>query len=344
MRILVVKLTSMGDVLHLLPALSDLHRQYPDAVVDWMIEDSFADIPGWHPSVEHTINVSTRRWRQFKWRNISEFFSFLKTLRSRHYDVVIDAQGLIKSAVLSRFAKLERGGFRAGFSGSSIKESPAARFYSKCIVVGREQHAIERLRQLLAGSLGYERDSDKLDYGLTTPKAHPDSNTVMLFHGTTWATKHVPEALWCDIADLANDDGYTIKLTWGNEAERERAERIADTRPHVEVLPKISLSELAKTVSGIAGAIAVDTGLGHLAAAFGVPCVSIYGSTNSALTGALGQKQTHLQSTYPCSPCMLKQCPKLTDQVTEPPCYKASDANPKLSSAEIWHALYEQIA
>ena len=154
MRVLVVKLTSMGDVLHLMPALTDLKQHHPDAIVDWMVEESFADIPGWHPGVARVIKVATRRWRKLNWRNISEFVSFLKDLRSERYDVVIDAQGLIKSAVLARFAKLSRRGVRSGFSADSIKESPASRFYKQRIVVARQQHAIERLRKLFGGAFG----------------------------------------------------------------------------------------------------------------------------------------------------------------------------------------------
>lgn len=343
MRILVVKLTSMGDVLHLMPALTDLKQHHPEAVIDWMVEESFADIPAWHPAVDRTIKVATRRWRTLKWRNIVEFLNFLKVLRSEPYDLVIDAQGLIKSAVFARFAKLKRAGTRSGYSGNSIKESPAARLYGRRIAVERQQHAIERLRKLLAGALDYEYDPGVLDYGLRSPKVVSDSCSIMLFHGTTWATKHVPEALWHELAELANEDGYKVKLAWGNQAEYERAKRIATGRPYVEVLAKSSLTELSRTITTIAGAIAVDTGLGHMAAAFSVPCVSLYGATDANLTGALGQGQVRIQSAYPCSPCLLKQCPKLTDQVKQPPCYKSSDANPKLAAAEVWQALYEKI-
>ena len=343
MRILVVKLTSMGDVLHLMPALTDLKRHYPEAVVDWMVEESFAEIPAWHPAVERVIKVATRRWRKLKWHNLTEFFQFLKLLRSQRYDLVIDAQGLIKSAVFARFAKLEHEGVRAGFSADSIKESPAARLYKKHVGVAREQHAIERLRQLLAGALDYPYESRGFEYGLSHRKVNKDSRSVMLFHGTTWATKHVPEVLWHELVELANDDGYKVKLAWGNDAEHQRAERIAANKAHVEVLPKSSLDELAQTLARVAGAVAVDTGLGHMAAALGVPCVSIYGATNADLTGAIGHHQIRIQSRYPCSPCLLKMCPKLTAQVLDPPCYKGSDANPMLKAAEIWQALYEKI-
>ena len=344
MRILVVKLTSMGDVLHLAPALTDLRKHYPDVTVDWMVEGSFAEIPTWHPSVDRVIKVSTRKWRKFSKANCAEFLAFWRELRQESYDVIIDAQGLMKSAVFSRFAKCSTRGVRAGFSGDSIKESPAALLYSKKIVVDRQLHAVERLRALFAGSFDYSKPTSSLEYGLgLNKKIRDDSDAIMLFHGTTWDSKHLPKQLWRDIAELIGDDGYKVKLAWGNDSEYERAKWIARDLSHVSVLPRTNLTDLALTLSGVAGSIAVDTGLGHMAAAFGVPCVSVYGSTNAALTGAVGKNQMHIQSQLSCSPCLLKQCPKLNAQVLDPPCYLATNSNKKVSADAIWQSLYEQI-
>lgn len=344
MRILVVKLTSMGDVLHLTPALSDLQTHHPKVIVDWMVEGSFAEIPAWHPSVGRVIKVSTRKWRRLKKDNIAEFSAFWTELRQESYDVIIDAQGLMKSAVFSRFAKLSKGGVRVGFSGDSIKESPAARLYTKKIAVDRTLHAVDRLRALMAGSFDYPGPTTQLNYGLRLPKAaSDDSVTIMLFHGTTWDSKHLPKQLWRDLAELAGEDGYKVKLAWGNEKERQRAEWIARDLAHASVMQRTNLTDLARTISGVAGAIAVDTGLGHMAAAFSVPCVSIYGSTDAALTGAVGRHQVHIQSQASCSPCLLKQCPKLTDKITSPPCYTTVDGNKKMSAEAIWQSLYEKI-
>lgn len=338
MRVLVVKLTSMGDALHVLPALSDLQAKFPDVKVDWMIEDSFAEIPAWHGSVDRVITVATRRWRKFNLVSVREFFKFWRHLRQQRYDVVIDAQGLMKSAVFARFARLARGGLRAGFSGDSIKESPAAKLYNKTVVVEREQHAISRLRQLFAGVFDYVYNAKQLNYQLSlSSRAAKPTETIMLLHGTTWPTKHLPDSVWRDLVDLAVDDGYRVELAWGNEVERTRAEWIANGKSNVTVLAKSSLTELAQRLQRSSGAIAVDTGLGHLAAALGTPCVSAYGSTDSNLTGTRGKNQTQLQSGYPCSPCLLKKCPKLTAQITSPPCYQLIDADC------LWQALYEQI-
>jgi heptosyltransferase-1 len=345
MRVLVVKLTSMGDVLHVMPALTDLVEAHPAVVVDWMVEDSFAEIPSWYPSVGRVIPVSTRRWRSLNWQNIKQFLAFLKDLRSQSYDVVIDAQGLMKSAAFARFSKLKKDGFRAGFSGSSIKESPAAVLYHRRVHVARELHAIERLRQLFSEAFSYAPSKRDVNYNIELSRPTPsESDTVMLFHGTTWASKHLPEKLWAEIADLACDDGYKVKLAWGNDIERKRAQWIAKDRPDVSVMDRSTLTDLAQTISGIAGAIAVDTGLGHMAASLSVPCVSIYGATDSRLTGAVGKDQTLIQSSYPCSPCLHKRCPKLNEHVLDPPCYEATKTNSKLSAEAIWQTLYREIA
>ena len=341
MKILIVKLTSMGDVLHLMPALTDLVSHHPDAQIDWLVEDSFADIPSWHPAVNRVFKASTRRWRKFNSQARSELRAFKQVLRATEYDVVIDAQGLIKSALISRLAKLAKGGIRAGFSGQSIKESPAAWAYDKKIDVDRKLHAVTRLRLLFAGVFAYSNDfgssvgaDQALNYGLEVVGDNVDnSGTIMLFHGTTWATKHLPDQYWRDLSDVIIDAGFKVKLCWGNEAEHQRAQWIALDRPNATVLPKSSLTTIAKELSSAKGAISVDTGLGHLAAALSVPNVSVYGATDANLTGAVGQRQTHLSSSYACAPCMSKECRNLNAQVTSPPCYD------EFPATKIWQSL-----
>lgn len=346
MRILVVKLTSMGDVLHVMPALTDLSRHKPDLIVDWMVEESFAEIPSWHPNVDRIIEAATRRWRTLKWSTIKDIFVFRSYLRQQQYDVIIDAQGLIKSAVFSRFARLKSGGVRIGYSADSIKEPLAAKFYQKRISVARNFHAIERLRQLFAGGFGYKL-ANEFSYGISNHQhgsaSARDNGLVIFFHATTWASKHLPENIWRLLIKLAGDDGYRVLLPWGDKQEQQRAARIANGHVNAVVLKKMSLTELREQLQGCSGAIAVDTGLGHMAAALGVPCVSIYGSTNSQLTGAVGENQIQLQSEYPCSPCMSKQCLKLTEQITEPPCYLKTDRNGGIDADKIWQTLFEKI-
>ena len=251
MRILVVKLTSMGDAIHVLPALSDLAQHHPDAKVDWMIEQSFAEIPAWHPLVDRIIPVATRRWRKAKWQNAKEFGAFWKLLRQQQYDLIIDAQGLMKSAVFSRFARLSKGGVRAGFSADSIKERPAAKLYVKKIDVARDIHAVERLRLLFSQAFGYSYDANTLNYSVPASQPQNSGKQVMFLHGTTWPSKHLPETQWQQLVQLATADGYQVLLPWGNEHEQARAQRLAENNPQVEVLPRCSLNELRQKLSEV---------------------------------------------------------------------------------------------
>ncbi|NNC99080.1 MAG: lipopolysaccharide heptosyltransferase I [Gammaproteobacteria bacterium] len=340
MRVLVVKLTSMGDAIHLLPALTDLQAMRPEVKVDWMIEDSFHEIPGWHASVDRVIPVSTRRWRSLSLKNLREFLAFVKLLRREPYDVVIDAQGLMKSAALGRFARLRQGGKRIGYSADCIKEKMAARFYRIRISIPRGQHAIDRLRRLFAEAFDYPLPNDSPDYALAfAASARQQKKPVVIFcHGTTWASKHLPDQHWRDLLQVVLKAGYTVKICWGSESEKRRAEWIAQNKADVEVLPKLSLGALAQVLKASDGVIAVDTGLGHLAAALGVPTASVYGATDASLTGAVGDSQAWLQCHYHCSPCFLKECNKLTEDCPEPPCYQT------LSAGDIWNALKRIIA
>lgn len=341
MRVLLVKLTSMGDVLHVLPAVNDLVAHYPEVEIDWMVEDSFSEIPYWNKNVCSVIPVSTRRWRRLNLTNVREFFSFLQQARQSPYDYIVDAQGLMKSAALARFAKLAKGGQRIGFSADSIKERSAAKLYTTTITVPRDIHAITRLRLLFSEGFGYSTDTHlQPSYAVREklfPKPAQDSNTILFFPSTTWPSKHLNPQIWRDLVKLVVEEGYKIKISWGSNSEFERAEWIAQGHNRVEVLPKSCLNDLAKELRLSAGAIAVDTGLGHMAAALGVPAVSVYGSTDAKLTGAIGDKQTHLQCDYPCSPCLLKKCNKLTSQIDHAPCYETYTAG------DIWAALHGQI-
>ena len=303
MRVLLVKTSSLGDVIHALPALTDAARAIPGITFDWVVEEGFAEIPTWHPSVGNVIPVAIRRWRKNLWETIKsgEWRRFKQRLRAEKYDLVIDAQGLLKSAWLTRYVKAPV----AGFDRDSAREPLASRFYQRRLAVARGQHAVERLRQLFAVALGYDLPKGLGDYGLDVdrlvelPRQKP---FVLFLHGTTWDTKHWPEVYWRDLAIRMGHLGVQVRLPWGNPAEKARAERIARELPHVVVLPKLNLAGVAKVLAGASACVAVDTGLGHLAAALDVPTISLFGPTNPGLTGAYGKSQIHLASDFPCAP------------------------------------------
>ena len=309
MRVLLVKTSSLGDVIHALPALTDAARAIPGITFDWVVEEGFAEIPTWHPAVGKVIPVAIRRWRKNIWQTLKsgEWRRFKQSLRAEKYDLVIDAQGLLKSAWLTRYVKAPV----AGLDRNSAREPLASRFYQRRLAVARGQHAVERLRQLFAVALGYDLPKGLGDYGLDVDKLVelPRKKPYVLFlHGTTWDTKHWPEVYWRDLALRMGHMGVEVRLPWGNPAEKARAERIANGLNNAVVLPKLNLAGVAKVLASASACVAVDTGLGHLAAALDVPTISLLGPTNPGLTGAYGKVQIHLASDFSCAPCLQKKC------------------------------------
>jgi heptosyltransferase-1 len=363
MRVLVIKTSSLGDVIHTLPALTDAARALPGIRFDWVVEEGFAEIPAWHPAVDRVIPVAIRRWRKAPLRTwlSGEWRRFTRELLASRHDATIDAQGLLKSALLTRYASTPV----HGLDRDSAREPFASRFYTHRHAVARDRHAVERVRELFAKALGYAVPEGPGAYGLdlgrvfgatgpavfshcaanrpvaddATPsdenaKWKPDpfssgdpemadaeahatatSNAfaahrgyLIFLHGTTWTTKHWPEAYWRTLAELAGEAGWAVRLPWGTATEHERAERLAAGLSHVTVLPRLPLSGIAAELAGARACVAVDTGLGHLAAALDVPTVSLFGPTHPGHTGAWGPRQLHLASDFGCAPCLRKQC------------------------------------
>lgn len=313
MRVLVIKTSSLGDVIHTLPALTDAVRAIPGIRFDWLVEENFAEIPAWHPAVEHIIPVALRRWRRaplHTWRS-GEWRAMTNAVRHSSYDLAIDAQGLLKSAVLTRYVDAPV----HGLDKYSIREPLASRFYDERHAVIKGRHAVERVRELFAKSLGYPVPETSCEYGLDlarvfgdAPRATAEESYLVFLHGTTWVTKHWPEVYWRQLAETCIAAGWQIRLPWGNDAERERAERIALDLPNACVLPRLSLAGVAAELAGASACVAVDTGLGHLAAALDVPTLSLFGPTSPALTGAWGPRQRHLSSDFRCAPCLSQRC------------------------------------
>ncbi|NNT93640.1 lipopolysaccharide heptosyltransferase I [Stutzerimonas nitrititolerans] len=299
MRVLLIKTSSLGDVVHTLPALTDAQRAIPGIQFGWVVEEGFAEIPAWHPAVAQVIPVAIRRWRKSLWQTLrsGEWRRFKARLRETHYDLVIDAQGLLKSAWLTRYVKAPV----AGLDRDSAREPLASRFYDRRYAVPRDQHALERVRQLFAQALGYELPQGIGDYGLDRAQlATPGEEPYLLFlHGTTWPSKHWPEAYWRELAERMSAFGWAIRLPWGNAEEKARAERIAEGIAGASVLPRLNLGGVAKVVAGARACVAVDTGLGHLAAALDVPSISLYGPTLPGRVGAYGRSQVHLCASGP---------------------------------------------
>lgn len=321
-KILIVKTSSMGDVIHTLPAVSDVAQHLSDVSFDWVVEPSFAEIPSWHPNVDKVIAVPFRKFRKSPWQLIQngDVKSFLTDLRTIKYDYIIDAQGLMKSAILTRIAK----GLRCGLDRHSAWEPLACLAYQRKVNVEPSLHAITRMRQLFSKVLDYPFEQNSLpNYGLKVQDKSEISNQpyLIFIHGTTWITKEWPEAYWTELAQIAVSQGFEVKLPWGSDAERERAIRIKSNNSQVTVLPKTSLTDMAKMLEGAKGAVSVDTGLGHLAAALNVPSVSIYGPTDPKEVGTIGRNQQHVTVDFKCSPCWNEKCGYQARAAVTPACF-----------------------
>jgi|TARA_B100000315_G_scaffold203724_1_gene196834 heptosyltransferase-1 len=300
LKVLLVKMSSLGDVVHALPGVTDAARH--GVRFDWVVEEDFADIPALHPAVEEVIPIAWRRWRTSAWRSRSEMRTFLSLLRARHYDLILDTQGLIKSGVVARFA---RGAIRAGYDGQSARESMATCFYNRRFNVPTGTHAVVRQRELFATALGYLANGIP-EFGLEVPSERVEDQ-VVLAHGTTWESKEWPEPMWIELAQSMRSEGLRPVLPWGDDEEYARAERIA-LRSRAEILPRTNVGGLVKLLAGAGAVIGVDSGLTHLAGALGTPTVVVYGATDARLTGARGAGVRNLSSTLECAPCLRRTC------------------------------------
>jgi len=323
-RVLVIKTSSLGDVLHTLPALTDAARHTPGIRFDWVVEEAFAEVPPWHAAVDDVIAVAIRRWRGrlFQALRTGEPQAAVRQLRRRQYAHVIDAQGLLKSAAIARLAR----GPRAGLDRDSAREPLAARAYDHRYAIARQQHAVQRVRQLFAAALGYPLPVGTPDYGIKQHFADRVRQPYLVFlHGTTWPTKHWPDSYWIRLASLATAAGLRVKIPWGTAIEQARAQQIAAVSEAIEVLPRMSLGGLAAVIAAADAIIGVDTGLVHLAAALDTPCITLYGSTDPGLIGTLGESQRQLRAGFPCAPCQQRKCHYTGEAAVFPACYSTLD-------------------
>lgn len=283
--ILLVKTSSLGDVVHNLPAVSDIERAFEGVTVDWAVERAFAAIPALHPCVRKAIPCELRRWRRswYTTQTRDEWRAFLTQLRAERYDAIIDTQGLLKSAIVARAAC----GVRYGLDWQSSRE-PLGPFYDRTYSVSWNLHAVERNRRLCALALGYD-PTGPAEYGIHAEPSDgawlPPRPFLVLLHATSHPHKLWEEDAWTALGRQALASGFGLVLPWGSDSERSRSTRLAERLPSAVVPGRLELSELAKVLAAAAGVLGVDTGLTHLAAALGIPTVGIYGATDPQATG-----------------------------------------------------------
>ncbi len=288
--VLFIKTSSLGDVIHHMPALTEARAHRPEVRFGWVVEEAFAPLVRLHPAVNEVIPVAVRRWRRSllqpsTWLQVA---AFRRALKAHTFDEIIDSQGLIKSALIARLAQ----GRRRGYDRKSIKEAAASYFYDIKHPIEWDQHAIARNRALTAEALGYACEGPP-DFGLDRAglRAPGEKPYGVLLHATAQASKEWPEANWRMLAAVLASSGVDVDLValHGNDAERERAERIAVASPRVRVPQRQPLDQVARLIAGASFVVGVDTGLLHLAAALGVPLVAIFLGSEPKLTGPMGQ-------------------------------------------------------
>lgn len=338
MRVLLVKLSSLGDVVHALPAVTDAARAHAGLEVHWVVEEGYQAIPTLHPAVTRVIPVALRRWRHHPIGAAAEICASVRQLRKSSYDRIVDSQGLIKSAIVARVGR----GPRAGFDRHSARERFAACAYRDGIAVPRAQHAIDRQRALFAGALAYAVPTGAMDYGIHCDRSNAAG--LVLAHGTTWDTKRWPERFWADVARHALRAGERVTLPWGDADEHARALRIAALAPGADVADRLDLRGIVELLGSSAAIVSVDSGIGHLAAALGVPTLALYGPTDAKLTGCRGTSVVNLSSDFECAPCLQRRCGYrgraivVDAQRIEPPCFS------RITPDRVWRHLRATMA
>lgn len=288
MRVLIVKTSSMGDVVHALPAASDMLRCVPDLQIDWLVEAPFAPIPKMHPGITRVLPMAWRKWRSklFQRGTREAIGALRRQLKETPYDLVLDLQGLLKSALWARQAT----GPLVGYDRASIREPVASWLYQRTATVPRDLHAVERCRRLAAAHLGYAVPNWAPDFGLVPPAvtwAPRGARYAVIIPNASRKEKLWPERRWAAVGQRLRSKGWLPVVLWGSEAEQTLAERIAASCEG-DVPPFLSVGQVAALLGGAQHVVGLDTGFTHIAAALGRPTLGIYCDHEPGLAGLVG--------------------------------------------------------
>ena len=295
MRVLVVKTSSMGDVVHAMPAATDMLRAFPGLQIDWLVESPFAAVAQMHPGIRRVLPMAWRKWRRRLFdRSTWDAIASLRTeLRREPYDLVLDLQGLTKSALWARQAR----GPVAGYDHASGRDPLASWFYQRKARVSLELHAVERCRRLAAAHLGYALPQSAPDFGLRPPAPGwlPRGSYAVIIPNASRAEKLWPERRWAAVGQRLRSKGWLPVVLWGSEAEQTLAERIAASCEG-DVPPFLKVGEAAAVLAGAQHVVGLDTGLTHIAAALGRPTLGIYCDHEPGLAGLTGGRAAPVDS------------------------------------------------
>lgn len=340
MRILLVKMSSMGDIFHTFPAISDIKKHFPAAEIDWVVEESFKEIVEWHPHIRNAIPIHLRRWvKQRDKKTWQEFKAWRTALHTERYDHIIDAQGLLKSAVI---AKCALGKGIDGYDKDSAREPITHWFYKRTHAIDKNQHAVERTRQLVGKALGYT-PAPNLNFGINQNFTHIQKNPRKLIFiiGTSWVTKLWATSEWQALTKIAIAAGFEVEIIWGSSEEQAIADEIITACPKATRPPqRLSITTIAEKLVGAAGVIGLDTGFSHLAGALEIPTIALYGATSPIKVGLIGDHTHNLQlsEALDCMPCHKRQCKWLPENSRDTPACMAG-----IKAEQVWLAIQKKL-
>jgi len=292
LQLLIVKLSSLGDVVQTAAVVQDVLQNFPDAQIDWVVEEAFAPLVSLVAGVRRVIPVAQRRWRTARWSADTrrERDVFFRDLHADDYDLVLDFQGLIKSALVARQARLRPGGFSATFANGSDAcsyEWPVRWLLRRSLPMPQRIHAVARYRLLAASALGYTtHDAAVVRWQFA---AAAPTNTLVFAHGTTRPDNEWSPQNWLALGHRLIAQGFTLALPQSNDAELVRAQALVrEWGSQARVWPRESLADVTRRMAACAGVVGVDSGLSHIAVALGLPHVQIFSQDRAWRAGPVG--------------------------------------------------------
>ena len=288
----------MGDLMHALPALTEAKEHFKEIEFDWVVDKSFSEVPKWHPAVNKIITTDHRNWKKqlLSPNSRKAFRSVIHEINSTNYDLVIDMQNNLKSALVSFMCKHQV----IGMDSKSVREYPAHLSYNKKISISKELHAITRQKILLSNALGYSTSSSN-DYGISDmefkePSFNLPNEYAVLVQNASWKTKQWSIKNWQLLVKHLERLGIGMILPSGNEEEYKRAKEISSVGNNAQALRLIPLNEIAYIMNKARFSVCSDTGLAHLSAVVNTPSITLYGPTDTKLIGTMGKDQIHIVS------------------------------------------------